>query len=195
MTVSVILFCTISISAFLCLDLTLNFEQRQKQMHQLILFTSLSLQIIDFSLLTSSICTLLWYIKKQAVQTGQSDTFKKEKVQLVTILILFDVSFVFRCLFDVWANNQGIFFESNSNMQLSLALVLYPLFVEIIPIFLILLVHSHNFETLHFTKRSSEPDHNQLNNNFDQLDEQSVMQRARSTLIDIKVSGSQFSRE
>ena len=59
------------------------------------------LQIFAVVILTSSIVTLLLFLRKQAKQSlGRHDEFRKEIINLIWILILFDASYVLRGIYD-----------------------------------------------------------------------------------------------
>ena len=130
---------------FIVLDITLTYSEKLHFSKQYNDYGVLAFQITDFTLMTTSIGILFYLLFKQEKHMGAKEAFRKERALLLSILIVFDLSFVMRALFDdlmlEHLNNSGKIF-------LNTVLVTFTGLFDFVPIGLILYLHGKNFETI-----------------------------------------------
>ena len=102
----VIVLCFILIFAIAVLALlvfyriTLEKEQRKQLVFEADKTYVLALQITAFTLLTATITVIFWYLSKLKDKSDDRQAFDKERRQLGTILIFFDISYFIRATTD-----------------------------------------------------------------------------------------------
>ena len=104
------------------------------------------MQVTDFVLLTSSIIVILYFLSKQELETEDMAVFKREKCTLLTILIIFDISFVLRFVTDIFTSHASRNFEYD--MLPTINAIVTPQVCDLIPICCILYIHSRNFKAI-----------------------------------------------
>ena len=130
----------------LVLDLKYNYEERQDFSKQFNDYGVLVFQITDFTLLTSSIGILFYLLAKQEKHMDSKETFRKERCLLLTILIVFNFSFVMRALYDdLLAEDLK---EAGDDFANAVMLTFTGTVFDFIPISLILYLHGKNLETI-----------------------------------------------
>ena len=69
--------------------------------------------------------------------------FRRERNAILTILVIFDLTYAFRAIYDI------IYAKFNDfNFSMALSVVVVPFFFDLVPICLVLLIHSRNFKTI-----------------------------------------------
>ena len=104
--------------------------------------------------MTVSIFVLIYQLRKKSTFEFQKETFKCEKFFIIAILILFDLSFIIRYIMSKYIG-QGITAiaeESSDGFQMPVIIMIVfgNLFFDILPISLILFIHSYNFKSIPF---------------------------------------------
>ena len=85
--------------------------------------------------------------QKQSVrQTDQKKTWKSEICFLLTILIVFTTSYILRFSNDFWRAHHIL---SPISFSFSVTDLFTPIIFDIIPVSLILYIHSRNFKAVH----------------------------------------------
>ena len=129
----------IAITTFLTYEgQTLDIDDRKWFIHRSLNYVKAA-QCIDFALLTISISVLQYFLGKQGRIQGQSDAFQSERCYLITILIVFDLTFIGRFIFAYYYWDMD--FKKVYTVMMS---ILSGLVFDVIPICLILLIHSRN---------------------------------------------------
>lgn len=136
-----------------------------------------TMSAIDFAFLTSSISLLIYLLRKAAVtMEEQKQQFRQETLTLMTILIIFDLSFILRLITDIAMSSHHL---EKLTVGLLVWLVFTGLIFDIIPVGLILLIHSRTFKTIKFTSLEETEDIDDIMINvvdeepFNYFDEQS----------------------
>ena len=134
------------VTMFLIFDYTSEYKKRIEISENFNDYGVLIFQITDFTLLTTSIGVLFYLLAQQEKFMNSKETFRKERCLLLTILIVFDLSFVIRALYDdVLAED----LRSKGKDFANTVLVTFTGTVcDFIPISLILYLHGQNFETI-----------------------------------------------
>ena len=141
-TVGIILILSVST---LCIvnQFTLDKDERTTFIWNLTDYCLPPLQLFSVIILTSSIVTLLIHLSKQAklIQKSSHAEFHREIVNLTWILILFDLSYVCRGIYDYYL------FSTLEYYKLAGAIVniMCPAFFDFMPMTLILFFHYRNF--------------------------------------------------
>ena len=102
-------------------------------------------QITDFVCLTLSISILIYLLHRAKKYEENRQTFRREKTALFIILISFDLSFILRFCSDRYLNKV----EQHYMANVIFIILSGPIF-DILPVSLILLIHSSNFKTIQF---------------------------------------------
>ena len=128
------------------LDFTYNYEERHEFSMQFNNYGVLTFQIIDFTLLSTSTGILFYLLTKQEKYMDSKETFRKERCLLLTILIVFNLSFVMRALYDdliaIDLKDAGDDFAN------AVMLTFTGTVFDFVPISLILYLHGKNLETI-----------------------------------------------
>ena len=85
---------------FLIEQYNLNIEERHTFCDYGLEYYVLSMQIVDFTLLTTTIIVILYYLSEQEKFTDMIKEFKSERRTLFLILVIFDSTYIIRALFD-----------------------------------------------------------------------------------------------
>ena len=110
-------------------------------------------QIIDFILLTTTICILIYLLRQQSVFIEHDkQTFRQETFTLIAILCIFDISFMLRLGFDIWLSNN----LSKQTFAIAIMAIFTGAVFDVFPICCILFIHSRNFKTIQFGNRYTD---------------------------------------
>ena len=94
--------------------------------------------------MTASIVFLIKLLRRQAKYEEQKEVFRSETRFLMAILIIFDISFLLRLITDITLMRP----YQTYNLPEALLIVTTPLMFDILPVCLILQIHSCNFKTI-----------------------------------------------
>jgi len=143
----VVLFSTVFVlaafSAFIAKDRRLGGDAREAFIDKYLVSYILSLQLIDFTLLSVSIRILFYYLSKYKQVADDKQAFNKERCTLLTILIIFDFSFVVRAAWDI-AYAAFLDTDNCSNMILTMNVAVL---CDLVPTCCVLYFHATNFTT------------------------------------------------
>ena len=95
-------------------------------------------------MLTASISFLVYLIHKQSKLEEQKHEFKQETCRLFLILFTFDLTYLARLVFDKLI----IKYFQTENLALTLVRIWIGLVFDILPVALILYIHSQNFRIM-----------------------------------------------
>ena len=74
---------------------------------------------------------------------------------MFAILATFDFSYILRMFYYKWVVHGSFTEEGNWPMSKIMAVIFDPLVFDFLPILLIMVIHSRNFKSLHFTNRAA----------------------------------------
>ena len=152
-----IIMCTVGIVLILSVSticvvkqFTLDYDHRKLFIENLTDYYLPPMQLFSVIILTSSIVTLLVYLSKQAKLTQKSShaEFHREIVNLTWILILFDLSYVFRGIYDYYLISTLTLYK----LAGAIMNIMCPAVFDFMPMTLILFFHYRNF-------KPHKPDH------------------------------------
>ena len=108
------------------------------------------LQVTVISLLTVSISVIFYYLSKTESMTEDISAFRLEKRILITILLIFDSSYVLRLIYDIILAHQTnqIFHYIQYDYWQIICMVVMPNVFDLIPISCILYIHARNFQVI-----------------------------------------------
>ena len=101
-------------------------------------------QILEFLMLTTSICCLMLLLSKFNIHEIEKEAFNNEKRVLFFILILFDISFIARVFYDIYHVKNSS--EEDETMTYAITGITICPFLDYIPICLILFIHLRNMK-------------------------------------------------
>ena len=100
--------------------------------------------MFDLICLFTTIGILMGSMRRLEIYEVQKETFRKEKCSLITILVIFALSYSVRLGFDLMESIQGGY---NSFYQILLA-VIFPLIYDSLPVCCILYIHRQSFKVI-----------------------------------------------
>ena len=131
---------------------------------------------VDFTLLTLSLIAVFYYLSKQEKIADDIQAFKKEKCTLITILLIFDGSFIARVICNLLYS--GALDLKSQDLYI---FVIIPSFCDMFTICCILFFHMRNFKVIKAESLRT----------FTITDENSFYQSSiahRETLVSVKVA-------
>lgn len=126
---------------FLTLQFTENKDARRMFINAALKYYVLAMQIVDFTLLTCSIVIIFIYLSRQEAASEDARAFRREKRTLLTILLIFDSTYILRAIYDVLYVKQ----ENQYGMAWTIAEVMTGNIFDLVPICCILFIHTQNF--------------------------------------------------
>ena len=109
-----------------------------------------ALQLLSFTLLTTSISVLLYLLCKQqrffnrmsGLAGYQADQMRKEFRTLIIVLVVFDTSYLLRAVYDRWIID---YTKDDPNIFFPISITI-SVFFDLIPLLLVLSYHRRNFK-------------------------------------------------
>ena len=157
-----ITFSLVSGVAFACMDIFANFDIKCNVDDWGLSKYVIGQLIVDFCLLTSSIMILFYLLgKQQETLENNSSLFRRERAIIALILIIFDLSFILRAIFDSFLVTKAV-----DKFFLSVINIFSALIFDILPICLILFFHTQNFQTIKISVSIQENDDQNISFDF-----------------------------
>ena len=115
-----------------------------------------AMQATDFALLTSSICAIFHYVNKTEETAEDKQLFKREKCTMLTILVIFDSSFVLRLITNLVIAQFAKDYEGEYKMGLCILSLILPQLWDVVPICCVLFIHMQNFKVIRQGSEASD---------------------------------------